>query len=199
MDMPLRRKISRFSPPITKMIRTDHSHVMVLSHKYTANTSPQRKKAIVSSICLALEIHAQLEEEIFYPALREVDPNNDVLAKAQPEHDAMRRLIEELRQLDPNDPRHDKTFHQLMRDVMHHVADEEAELLPRAEHLLAARLNDLGARMTRRRLQLARPHLGEMAVHHARAMPTSTILMAGGLVLTAFLLTRAWSEPRYYR
>jgi hemerythrin superfamily protein len=199
MDMPLRTRIRTFSPAITTMIKMDHSHVMVLSHRYTADTSPQRKQAIVRTICLALEIHAQLEEELFYPALREVDPGNDVLAKSQAEHAEMRRLIDELRQLDPSDVHYDRTFHQLMRDVLHHVADEEAELLPRAEKLLSARLQDLGAQMTRRRLQLARPYLGEMAVDQARAMPAATLLVAGGVVLTALLLIQAFSRQRVYR
>jgi hemerythrin superfamily protein len=199
MDMTLASTLGRLSPAVTKMIRMDHSHAMVLSHKYTSDASPQRKKAIVSSVCLALEIHAQLEEEIFYPALREVDPDNDVLAKSKPEHDEMRRLIDELRQLDPRDMRYDDTFHKLMRSVMHHVADEEAELLPEAEKLLSGRLNDLGAQMTRRRLQLVGPHVGELAVGHVRAMPATTMLVAGGFVLMAFLLGRGMRQQRFHR
>ena len=58
----------------------DHSHVMVTSHKYQPDLSPGRKKAIVETCCRALEIHAQLEEEIFYPALRDVD-GGEVLDK----------------------------------------------------------------------------------------------------------------------
>jgi hypothetical protein len=87
----------KLSSPITKMIRMDHSHVLVLSHKYSADASPQQKAAIVKSVCLALEIHAQLEEEIFYPAMREVESSDPVLDKSKPEHDEMRRLIADLR------------------------------------------------------------------------------------------------------
>src|SRR5687768_14377534 len=85
--MDTRTVFGKLSPPITKMIRMDHSHVMVTSHKFTSDASPDTKKAIVESVCLALTIHAQLEEEIFYPALREVDGGNEALAKAKPEHD----------------------------------------------------------------------------------------------------------------
>jgi hemerythrin superfamily protein len=194
MPVPVSNALSSLSPPITKMIRMDHSHVMVLSHKYTADTSPQRKQAIVKSVCLALEVHAQLEEEIFYPALQEVNAGSDVLAKSKPEHDDMRRMIDELRQMDAGDGRYDETFHRLMRAVMHHVADEEAELLPEAERLLGDRLRELGAQMTRRRLQLAAPHIGEIASNQARAMPASTMVVAGGLLLTAFLLGRGLSQ-----
>jgi hypothetical protein len=63
--------LGKLSPPITKMIRLDHSHVhaMVTSHKYTADASPGKKKAIVDTVCLALETHAQLEEQ---PLLHDV-------------------------------------------------------------------------------------------------------------------------------
>lgn len=194
--MDTSKVFGKLSPPITKMIRMDHSHVMVTSHKFTADASPDRKKAIVDTVCLALTIHAQLEEEIFYPALREVDGGNEVLAKAKPEHDEMRRMIEELKGMAPTDARYDATFRQLMRDVMHHVADEESELLPAAERLLKDRLGELGAQMTRRRLQLAAPHAGEMAVNHARAMPAGTMLVAGGLLAGAYLLSRRAVEQR---
>jgi hemerythrin superfamily protein len=195
MDMPVRNALASLSPPITKMIRMDHSHVMVLSHRYAADVSPARRKAIADAVCLALEIHAQLEEEIFYPALQEVDAGNDVLAKSKPEHDEMRRLIAELRSIDPEDMRHATTFHRLMRGVMHHVADEEAELLPEAERLLRGRLGELGARMTQRRLQLAAPHAGEIAINQARAMPVATLLVAGGLMMAAFLVGRRIASP----
>jgi hemerythrin superfamily protein len=190
--------LRKLSPPITKMIRMDHSHVMVTSHKYTADASPDKKKAIVDAICLALDIHAQLEEEIFYPALREVDAGNEVLGKSKPEHDEMRRLVEQLRGMDPADTGYDTTFSSLMRTVMHHVADEEAVLLPAAERLLGKeRLSELGAQMTKRRFQLASPHAGEIAVNTVRAMPAGTMLVAGGLLAGAYLLGRRAIEQRH--
>src|SRR5438105_6882006 len=189
--------LGRLSPSITKMIRLDHSHVMVTSHKYTADASPGKKKAIVNSVCLALEIHAQLEEEIFYPALREVDSGNEVLKKAQPEHDEMRRLIDKLRGMQAGDANCDEAFAELMRTVIHHVADEETVLLPAAERLLKGRLCELGAQMTKRRLQLAAPHAGEIAMNSARTMPAGTMLVAGGLLAGAYLLGRGAIHRRH--
>ena len=187
----------KLSPSITKMIRMDHSHVLVLSHKYSADASPGQKAAIVKSVCLALEIHAELEEEIFYPALREVDNADPVLDKSKPEHDEMRRLIADLRDMEPGDARCDTVFAELMRVVIHHVADEETVLLPAAERLLADRLGELGARMTKRRLQLAAPHAGDMAVNTVRALPVSTLLVATGLLLGVFLLGRGSAARRH--
>lgn len=188
----------KLSPPITKMIRLDHSHVMVTAHKYTADASAERKQAIVATVCLALEIHAQLEEEIFYPALREVDADNEVLAKAKPEHDEMRRVIAELRSMQSSDGGYDERFMALMRDVLHHVADEETTLLPAAEKLLGdRRLCELGAQMTKRRLQLSAPHAGKIAMNTARSMPAGTMLVAGGLLAGAYLLGRGLEQRRH--
>ena len=62
----------RLSPSITTMIRMDHSYVMSLFHRYKADTAPGKKRALVTNACLAIQVHAQLEEEIFYPALRQL-------------------------------------------------------------------------------------------------------------------------------
>ena len=157
--------LSKVSPSITSMIRMDHSHVMLTFHKYRVDASPGKKRAIVNMVCLALEIHAQLEEEIFYPALGAVDTDGQVLGKSRPEHDEMRRLIRKLRGMNPEDAGYDETFYELIRDVIHHVADEETVLLPAAERMLAHQLKDLGAQMTRRRFQLVAPHSGEIALN----------------------------------
>lgn len=183
--------MGKLSPSITKMIRMDHSHVMMTFHKYEVDTAPAKKRAIVETAALALEIHAQLEEEIFYPALEACDSDNEALKKARPEHDEMKRLIAELRGMSPEDPDYDTKFMELARDVMHHVADEETVLLPAAELLLKDQLGELGAKMTARRLQLVAPHAGEIAVNTAKAMPASTMMMAAALVAGGYLMARA--------
>jgi len=189
--------LSKLSPSITKMIRMDHTHALTTFHKYEVDTSPARKQAIVNTVCLALEIHAQLEEEIFYPALQAVAADNQVLHKALPEHAEMKRLIAELREMSPEDAEYDLRVNELMRDVMHHVADEETVLLPAAELLLKDRLSELGAQMTKRRFELAGPHAAEIAGNTARAMPAGTMLMAGGLLAGGYLLKRAFDHRRH--
>jgi hypothetical protein len=176
--------LSKMSPTITNMIRMDHTHVMAAFHQYQVDTPTRVKKGLADNICLALEVHAQLEEEIFYPALREVSPD-ETLEKSKPEHDRMRDLIARLRALQPGEPAFDTTLFELMRAVMHHVADEETELLPKAERLLAGHLSDLGARMTRRRLQLLGPRSGELAGSMARSVSTGTLLAAAGALAAA--------------
>jgi hemerythrin superfamily protein len=156
---------------------------------------------LVSNACLALEIHAQLEEEIFYPALRSVISGDEVLDKSEPEHDRMRQLIGQLRDRASADDgaaegtTYDDTFMNLMRIVIHHVADEETRLLPAAERLLGDRLGELGIEMTKRRIELLKPHAGEIAVTTVRSFPAgalagAALLTAGAFAVGAMLFSR---------
>lgn len=187
--------LSKLSPSITTMIRMDHSHVMMAFHRYHAGLSPSAKEGLVHHVCLALEVHAQLEEEIFYPAMEGVGADSTVTEKSIPEHAEMRRLIGVLRELAPTDATYDSTFNALMRDVMHHVADEETSLLPAAEQLLADQLQVLGAQMTKRRMELVAPHAGELAMDTVKAMPASKMLMMAGAVLAGgYVASRAFTH-----
>lgn len=180
---------SRAFPSVTNLIRVDHGHVTALFHRYRLGTSKSRKAAIARNACLALEIHAQLEEEIFYPALEKAVGQNDILAKSKPEHDAMRRLIGDLRALTPGTPQFDQTFFELMRAVLHHVADEESTLLPEAERALADQLGQLGLQMAKRRMQLIAPHAGEVALSGVQSFPVASfVVAAGALTLGAALV-----------
>jgi len=181
------------------MIRMDHTHVFALFHRYKADTPDGRKRALLANACLALEVHAQLEEEIFYPALRRVISDDPVLNKSGPEHDEMRELIRALRDqlaaADRVSVAVDNTFLKLMRAVIHHVADEETHLLPMAERLLKDELGELGIKMTRRRVELVKPHLGEIAVSAARSFPAAAaagavVAALGAVAIGATLLSR---------
>ena len=84
---------------------------------------------------------------------------------------------------------YDATVMELMRDVLHHVAEEETVLLPDAERSLGDQLEELGAAMTKRRLELVAPKTLAIAWNTARALPASNVLMgAGAIALVAMLL-----------
>ena len=185
--------VKRVTPSITTMIRMDHSHVLALFHRYRPDSSASRKRALVTNACLALEVHAQLEEELFYPALSSVMAEDPIFQKSAPEHAEMRRLVSDLRERagggSVGDLSYDDKFLKLMRIVIHHVADEETTLLPMAERLLGVdQLSELGAQMTRRRIELIKPHAGEFAVTAARSFPVgaaagAALLAAGAIAL----------------
>jgi len=175
--------LAKLSPTITDMIRFDHSHVFVTFHQFTQDKKPSVKKALSDTICAALEIHATLEEEIFYPVMRTIDLDDPVLEKAPHEHGDMKRLIRELRTIPGDDERHDRVLLELMREVIHHVADEETVMLPIAERKLTkARLCELGVEMTRRRVALLAPQAGKVAANTAVGFSGSTTAWVVGAV-----------------
>ncbi|SFY05022.1 Hemerythrin HHE cation binding domain-containing protein [Janthinobacterium lividum] len=186
--------LSKLSPSITDMIRFDHSHVLLAFHQYTTSKKPAVKKALAETICSALDIHAQLEEEIFYPQMRQLDGDAAVRQKSVPEHQEMRRLIAELRATDAATTRHDTLLLEMMRGVLHHVADEETVLLPEAEtQLTARRLSELGAQMTQRRMTLVKPQAGKIAANTLVGFSSSTtawVMGAAGVLLAARLFAR---------
>ena len=179
------------SPSATDMIRMDHTHVNATFHRYKAETDPQTKQALAEMIFMALEVHATIEEEIFYPAMREVQADRPVVDKSYPEHAELKRLIAKLREMQPTDPLYDKIFMDLMRDVLHHVADEETTLLPDAEVALGTpRLQELGGRMLKRRMSLTMPMVPEMARNMVRARPPVYFAAAAGALIGAGLVAR---------
>lgn len=189
--------VSKLSPTAARMIRMDHSHVLAQFHKLDPDTSATVRSGVLRSICAALEIHAQLEEEIFYPALRKAGIAVPALEKSVPEHDEMRRLIERVRASDTEGEQPNEAIFELMNAVMHHVADEETQLLPAAEKALGKeRLSELGAEMTARRLELAKPRAGELAVNLVKAAPGKTALATVGVLVAGTLLVNRMRRKR---
>ena len=188
--------LNMLRPSATDMIRMDHSHTMAIFHRYKAETDPQTKQALGNMICLALEVHAKLEEEIFYPAMREVQAERPIIDKSYPEHEEIHRLIGQVRATEPTDPAYDRVLMELMRDVLHHVADEETTLLPDAEAAVGTdRLQEIGARMLKRRMELQMPLMPEMARNMMRARsPAYFALAAGALIGAGFMARRAFAR-----
>jgi hemerythrin superfamily protein len=196
----VRRRVSAaldsMTPDITRMIRLDHAHVLAAFRRYRSRLTEARKKALVENVCLALDVHAQLEEEIFYPAMRRIAAASGILEKSVPEHDEMRTLIRSMRDMEPLDAAYDETFRKLIRIVLHHVADEETVLLPLAEELLPNELGHLGRLMTRRRIELLRPHAAQAAATTIRTFPIGAAAAAVGVLTAGWLILRSLSGSR---
>jgi hemerythrin superfamily protein len=191
----MNRLIERIAPSATQLVRRDHTLVLETFHRYRASASPAVRQALAQSICLALEVHTRIEEELLYPAVRAAS-ESDFLRRAVPEHEQMRRLIEQLRRMSPSDPDYDATFLTLMRDVMHHMADEETDFLPQAERVLRGRLGELGAQMMRRRVALMAPRGADLAFNRVRAAPGRALLLVAGLVLGGLMMGRRRAGAR---
>jgi len=139
---------------ILDLLRAEHAHVRGLLHSFAmlAPEDEAERERLVDELCQELLLHATLEDELFYPALRGVVDNN-LLEDAALEHDSARELIFQLETLFPGDDYFDATVAVLAEEVAHHVAREETVLFPA---LARADVDDvlLGERLRARRLQL---------------------------------------------
>ena len=111
-----------------------------------------------------------------------------------PEHAKLKRLIALLRSMEPNSERYDETYMELMRNVLHHVANEETLMLLKAERLLQNHPGELGGRTIKRRLQLVAPPTADIAVNMARALPIPSVALPAGATVSGLLL--GWRMTR---
>jgi hemerythrin HHE cation binding domain-containing protein len=112
---------------------------------------------IVQTTCEDLKLHTTLEEELFYPAVREAIDDEDILNEAQVEHETAKMLIEQLENMGADDPNFHATFTVLGEYVLHHVKEEEGEMFPQTRKT-DLDLEELGGRMRQRMQEL----MGEM-------------------------------------
>ena len=108
------------------LLEADHAQVKQLFDSYKTFTRRADRARLVQEVCEALTIHAALEEEIFYPACRELI-DDDPLDEAQVEHDSAKVLINELLAGSPEDPFYDAKFEVLANQVRHHIEEEEGK------------------------------------------------------------------------
>jgi hemerythrin superfamily protein len=114
-------------------------------------------RRIILSVCEALKAHSTLEEEFFYPALREAIDDEEIVNEAAVEHETAAMLIEQLENMEPDDPNYHATFTVLGEYVRHHVREEETGMFAQARKS-AIDLVGLGARMRNRKDELIGAH-----------------------------------------
>lgn len=135
------------------LLRADHQAVSSLFADYEKTRSDARKKALVSEICTALSVHAQIEEEIFYPAVKAVLKDKMLVPEATIEHGGIKDLIAQLEGLEPDGEMYDAKVKVLSEYVEHHVKEEQTEMFPKA-NASSMDLVELGARMAARKVDL---------------------------------------------
>jgi hemerythrin superfamily protein len=147
-----------------KLLKADHKEVSDLLDKYeNGRLSKDRKMAVAKQICLALTVHAQIEEEIFYPAAREasIRDGEDLLDEAEVEHGSIKDLVGAIEGGSPEDDElFDARVKVLGEYVKHHVKEEENELFPKAKKS-DMDLDEVGARLAARKEELMREMKGD--------------------------------------
>jgi hemerythrin superfamily protein len=141
-------------PSATQMIRQDHKKVEGLFNKFEQTQGADAKRRLAENAMAELEVHATLEEEIFYPAVeREVEDAASMISEAREEHQTVKRLIADLKGMEEADEEFESQFSELVENVQHHVEEEENEMLPKVEES-SLDLNSLGDQMSKRRQAL---------------------------------------------
>lgn len=165
---------------VIKILTEDHRRVTDLFDEFEkmkkkGDEDEEAKQYIVETCCAELTIHAQLEEELFYPAAREAIDDLDLLDEAEVEHASAKQLISELSAMQPGDDLYDAKFTVLGEYVKHHIEEEEGELFKKVKKS-ELDLEELGEELLQRRMAL-REELGissdeeEMEAEEAPSTP----------------------------
>jgi hypothetical protein len=136
-----------------KLLKDDHREVKTWFKEFENLEDDAEKNTLARKICLALRVHARIEEEIFYPALRKAIEDEDLLDEAEVEHASAKQLIAEIESMSPDDRLYDAKIKVLGEYVSHHVGEEENELFPEARES-GVDLRDLGAQLAKRKVEL---------------------------------------------
>lgn len=137
---------SRGEKDACDLLDADHRAVKKMFKEYDelagskARSAAQKKMDLARQICHELTVHAQIEEEIFYPALREAIKDTDLLAEAEVEHQSAKDLIAQIESMSDADEMFDAKVKVLGEYIDHHVKEERNEIFPKAR---AARRLDL--------------------------------------------------------
>ena len=120
-----------------KLLKADHDKVKKLFKEFEKlveeNASGKEKGAIVQEICHELTVHARIEEEAFYPALRKGIEKDDLVDEAIVEHATVKDLIEQISSASRKNGMYDAKVKVLGEYVQHHVKEEESEIFSEAK------------------------------------------------------------------
>ena len=133
-------------PDVINLLETDHREVEDLFAK-AESTTGAAKQQVVTKIASELTLHAQVEEEIVYPAMRDAGLD-DLVGEAEREHGKVKQLVAQLETLDGSTDEADPILAELKADVQHHVEEEESEGFPKFRAAVdQAQLDALGAQV----------------------------------------------------
>jgi hemerythrin superfamily protein len=126
-------KQEEIMPSATQLIKRDHKKVEGLFEKFDKAKNSGAKQRVCEQVIEELEVHAKIEEEIFYPAVRKHLGEEELLEDAKQEHQQAKQIMAELKKANPEDEEFDSKFAELVECIQHHVEEEEGELLPKVE------------------------------------------------------------------
>jgi hemerythrin-like domain-containing protein len=148
---------SRSAVKATELLKRQHREVKRLFKEIDSTEDARQRRQLLDRISEALRAHTAIEEEIFYPAVREIGTNKaeEMVLESLEEHHVVDLVLAELPKLDPEDERFPAKMTVLSELVEHHADEEEEEMFPMAERKLGGeRLSELGQQVATRMEEL---------------------------------------------
>ena len=127
------RSVGSAKAQIVAALKDDHKKVKKAFRdfeKLDPDRDPDSALALVERTCAEIEVHAELEEQLFYPAARQALKEEELIDEAEVEHTIVKVLIVQLKGMNPSDPKYAATFKVLGEYINHHVKEEEGEIFP---------------------------------------------------------------------
>ena len=125
---------SRAPKDAIALLKADHKEVKGLLEQFQKSRSQSKQAQLAQQICSALEVHSEIEEEIFYPAAREtLKKNGDLIDEAEVEHTSLKELIGKIKGGQPGEAMWEAQVKVLGEYVVHHVKEEEGEIFPKVK------------------------------------------------------------------
>ncbi len=140
-----------------ELLKQDHEKVSGIFEKLepTTERAVKTREELFTQLKQELDIHAQIEEQIFYPAIKDADETHDITLEAIEEHAVVKRLLSELEAESKETEEWGAKLTVLKENVEHHVEEEEGEMFPNARKVLGKeRVEELGTRMEEAKKQL---------------------------------------------
>ena len=159
MSQARRKATRKKAQDAVALLTEDHKKVKTLFRDFAKLTqskgkgNDKKKEALVQQICAELTIHAQVEEEIFYPATREEIEDDDLMDEAEVEHACAKELISQLESMKAGDDLYDAKVTVLGEQIDHHVEEEQDSMFPKARKA-GIDLVELGAKIRERKDEL---------------------------------------------
>jgi hemerythrin-like domain-containing protein len=142
------------TPDALELLKADHDKVKSLFREFESlkgiEDEDERKSELVDEICYELTVHSMIEEEIFYPLVRSVIDDDDMMDEADIEHAGARELISQLEVMYPGDDHFDATVTVLGEEIAHHIDKEESDMFD-AVRTAGIDLDDLGELLAARK------------------------------------------------
>jgi hypothetical protein len=137
-------------PTAVDLLTEDHEKVKGLFEKFEKAKSDDEKEEIADQVDLELRVHSMIEEEILYPAFKDIDA--DTTAEGFEEHGVVEQLLNELATMDLEEDQFEAKFKVMKENVEHHIEEEETSMFPKCPQI--PNYDQIGMKLAQRKKEL---------------------------------------------